>query len=93
MNRDLDNEVAERVMGGWPDGEWIPLFSSDVIAAFSVANRMVELGHVFIIKGDGLRSGDHSPRWTVLCGNHPRVDSDNVCEAICKAALQASTSV
>lgn len=65
----------------------IPHYSSDNGAACEVMGRMVDLGHVFIVKGDGLRNGDHSPRWTVLCDNMPRVDSDSLPLAICEMAL------
>jgi hypothetical protein len=67
----------------------VPPYSTDIAAAWEVAEKMVGDGHVFIVKGDGLRTGDFSPRWTVLCDNLPRTDDDSAPLAICRAALKA----
>lgn len=67
----------------------LPRYSTDIGAAWEVAEKMVSDGHVFIVKGDGLRTGDFSPRWTVLCDNLPRTDADSAPLAICRAALKA----
>lgn len=118
--RQLDAEVAEKVMGWrryaeavhptdnrtingvlycrpeYPAHNFggalnvVPDYSTDIAAAMAVADKMVEKGHVFIIKGDGLRTGDHNPRWTILCDNTPRIDGHDLPEAICRAALVAS---
>lgn len=69
----------------------LPLhYSTSIEAAWQVVEELVKRGKVFIVKGDGLRTGDHNPRWTVLCDNQPRVDADTAPLAICLAALKAS---
>lgn len=82
----LDGKLM--AFGGYNGGS-LPRWASDLADAMRLATKMVDLGHVFIIKGDGLRNGDHSPRWTVLCDNLPRVDSDSLPLAICQMALKA----
>lgn len=86
----LNTELRAALFG---EGNWMsaPDFTSDIAWAMQVAEKMVERGHVFIIKGDGLRQGDHSPRWTVLCDNMPRVDGDDLPLTICKAAIAGLT--
>jgi hypothetical protein len=75
---------------GYPVGHaFAPRYSADIAAAWHVVDKMVALGEVFIVKGDGLRTGDFQPRWTVMCGNMPRTDSSNLPLAICRAALKA----
>lgn len=69
---------------------WKP--SDSIETAFSVVDRMVSDGHIFIIKGDGLRTGDHNPRWTILVDNHPRIDGHHLPETICRAALAAKAA-
>ena len=66
---------------------WKP--SESIEIAMKVVDHMVSDGHIFIIKGDGLRTGDHNPRWTVLVDNMPRVDGHDLPDAICRAALKA----
>jgi len=65
-------------------------YSTDIAAAWSVVEKCVSDGMVFIVKGDGLRTGDFNPKWTVLCGNQERTDADTAPLAICLAALKAA---
>lgn len=99
---ELDRLVFERVMGGFPKGlshpeaYWQGFYedgghghwSSNIAHAWEVVERLTSCGHVVIVKGDGLRTGDN-PRWTVLIDNHPRVDADTAPLAIALAALAA----
>jgi hypothetical protein len=67
----------------------VPYYSGDIGDAWLVVTALVERGKVFIVKGDGLRRGDHEPKWTVLCDNQPRTDANSASLAICRAALKA----
>ena len=67
-------------------------YSTDIAAAWEVVEKMVSDGRVFIVKGDGVRTGDHNPKWTVLVANMPRVDANTAPIAICRAALAAVRS-
>lgn len=89
-------KLRQRRAGEWcgvpPDSEAVypvSFYSDDMGAAWAVVEKMVSDGEVFIVKGDGLRDGNFSPRWTVMCGNLPRTDSDNLPLVICRAALAA----
>ena len=82
---------------GWRDGEhaseeaafaWFRP-SADIAHAWQVVERMADLRHVFLVKADGYREPDNAPRYTVLCGNQPRTDSESAPLAICLAALRA----
>ena len=66
-----------------------PAYSTNIKFAMEVVDRLVSDGHIFIVKGDGLRTGDHNPRWTILVDNNPRCDGHHLPEAICRAALAA----
>jgi len=63
--------------------------STNIADAWEVVERFVSEGVVFIVKGDGLRTGDFNPKWTVLADNQPRTDADTAPLAICLAALKA----
>jgi len=70
-------------------GNCVPYYSTDIADAWKVVVAMVERGKVFIVKGDGLRRGDHNPKWTVLCDNQTRTDANDAPLAICRMALKA----
>lgn len=80
---------------GWdPKGAYAlwhfcPYYSTDIAAAWLVVEKLVNEGKVFIVKGDGLRTGDYPLKWTVLCDNQPRTDANTAPLAICLAALKA----
>jgi len=103
MSRELDREVAEKVMGltidplvesewtycFWSDGKRLPLYSSDISAAFQVVEKMIEKGlsfecnatpyeALFWIPG---RAGENT-KWR-------RCAAKSMPEAICRAALSA----
>lgn len=69
--------------------EPIPYYSTDIAAAWQVVEKLVADGRVFIVKGDGLRTGDFAKKWTTLCGNQMRTDATSAPLAICLAALKA----
>lgn len=86
---------------GYHEGEWeiapvagggmrwkAPDYARDIWHAWRVVEEMVKRGKVFIVKGDGLRTGDHNPAWTVLCDGVERTDAHSAERAICIAALK-----
>lgn len=70
------------------DARPVPQFSTRIAAAWQIVEKVVDAGHVFIVKGDGLRTGDFDPRWTVLCDITTRTDAATAPLAICLAALK-----
>jgi hypothetical protein len=76
----------------FPQPDWkglpLPRFSTSIADAWLVVEKLVGRGRVFIVKGDGLRTGNN-PKWTVLCDGVERVDADTAPLAICLAALKA----
>lgn len=77
-------ENAEAVVSEIPD------YSGSIADAWPVVEAMKNRGKVFIIKADGLMRGDHSPCYSVWCGDMKMVRSDSAPEAISKAALIAT---
>lgn len=69
--------------------EDVPTYSRRIALAFLVVEEMRRRGSVVIVKIDGLRAGDHPTPYTVLIGNHPRVDGASLPRCICLAALAA----
>lgn len=69
-----------------------PEFSTDMAAAWTVVEMLMEEGRVFsVIKADGLRD-KKSDRFTVVIDGEPRVDAKTAQLAICLAALKSKES-
>lgn len=90
---ELDALVA-KVVFGEPHQAAMALgphpYSTDIDTAWTAVEKMVfQRGLVVIVKGDGLRTGDHVPAWTVLVDGATRTDAKLAPLAICRAALKA----
>jgi hypothetical protein len=100
MSRELDREVAEKVMGltidplvesewtycFWSDGKRLPLYSSNIAAAWLVVEKMRERGCYF-------RYDDSNGPWALfgveVWTRFWTAEADTAPEAICRAALSA----
>lgn len=78
----------EMAFGGYNGGS-LPRWSSTVADSMQVVMKMIDLGHVFIIKGDGLRKGSKVPKWTLLCDDFSRMDPESLPFGICQIAIKA----